>query len=464
MKLNTKANLAMALFMGACLVPSAGMLVIPEHAAAGNQTLAPPPSLTTGEGRPNPELFQEITDYTAGHFALRQEMITACAVLEGSVFHTSPEESVLLGQSGWLFYKETLDGYLHTAPMTGRQLYGAARTLALLTEYAGARGARLVFTVAPNKASLYPQYLPYVGAPLEGEDDIGRLRPLLEAQGVEYIDLFAPFRAENEVLYFKTDSHWNTQGAALAQKTLLDALGKEYPPFWLEKGRAVPDSHRGDLYEMVYPTGTGLDWDVEFDRPFTFSCVRPVRSPEDQRIETENPAKTGSLLMFRDSFGNSLYPFMAEEFGHGVFSRSMPYQMSLLEQTGADTVVIEIVERNLDWLATRAPVFPAPERGISGEPAQGTASARVARVDGSELEGSLRLEGYSRLEGTLSGPVDAGSPVYVQAGGRLYEATPAGEGENPFTLYLPQGTDLGGLRVLYLQNGAVCRADHVDFI
>ena len=79
-------------------------------------------------------------------------------------------------------------------------------------------------------------------------------------------------------------------------------------------------------------------------------------------------------------------------------------------------------------------------------------------------ESFLRLEGFFRLEGALSGPVDVNSPVYVQAAGRLYEATPAGEGENPFTCYLPQGTDLEGVRVLYLQDGAVCQADRIDFI
>ena len=31
---------------------------------------------------------------------------------------------------------------------------------------------------------------------------------------------------------------------------------------------------------------------------------------------------------------------------------------ALLEETGADTVVIELVERNLDDLVRRAPVFP----------------------------------------------------------------------------------------------------------
>lgn len=459
MKQRTKANLAAGAFFCACLIPSLGMLIQPPVRSAANQTLAPPPALTTEEGGLNPAVLQEITDYTADHFALRQQMITANAALEGLIFRTSAEDSVLMGRDGWLFYRETLDGYLHTASMTERQLWSAAHTLALMTEYVQGQGARLVFTAAPNKVSLYPQYLPYVGSPLEGESDVERLLPLLEAEGVTYIDLFAPFRAQEAVLYFRTDSHWNTQGAALAQKSLLEGLGKDFQPFWLERERVVPDSHRGDLYEMVYPTGGGMEWDMEFDRPFTFSYVRPIRSPEDQRIETENPSKTGTLLMFRDSFGNSLFPFLAEEFGRCLFSRPVPYQLTLAEETEADTVLVELVERNLDYLCTQAPVFPAPERWLQGEPPQGTAAAAfTVRDDGQLME-------HLHITGTVSGPLDTASPIYVQTEGGLYEATPAGttetEGEPyqaaPFTLYIPRESgDVTG--VLYLENGVLYAA------
>ena len=152
--------------------------------------------------------------------------------------------------------------------------------------------------------------------------------------------------------------------------------------------------------------------------------------------------------MFRDSFGNTLYPFMAEEFGHAVFSRSMPWQMSLLEETGADTVVVELVERNLDYLANRPPVFPAPERVLTGQPPQGEVTAQVtAAEDGS-------LPGYIRLEGALSGPVDGDSPLYVQLGEKLYEASPVGQSEGlPFTLYVPEHLALDEIRVLYLSGG-----------
>ena len=460
MKLNTKADLAMGAFLCACLIPSLGMLILPEEPAAANQTLAQPPSLTTQDGSLNVQVLDEVTDYVQDHFALRQRLITANAALESAVFQTSAQDSVLLGREGWLFYRETVEDYLRTDPLTDRELFCAARTLALLTEYAQTRGASLTFTAAPNKATLYPQYLPYVGTPLEGADDIDRLIPLLEAQGVAYADLFAPFRREDQVLYHATDSHWTNWGAALAHDTLMDSLGgSDWSP-WFTQSWHTENTHRGDLYEMLYPTGEMLEGEVVFSREFTFRHVRPIRSPEDQRIETENPGKAGNLLMFRDSFGNTLYPFMAEDFGHAVFSRSMPYQMALLEESGVDTVVIELVERNLNYLVESAPIFPAPERLLSGQPPQGAAAASITAADDGRLAGCIRLEG------TLSGPIDVDSPIYIQLGALLYEASPAGtggEGESPFTLYVPAGSALGDVRALYLLNGQVLEAGRTDF-
>ena len=389
MKLKTKADIAMGAFLCACLIPSVGMLFLPEEPPAANQTLAQPPSLTTADGGINLNVLDEAADYIADHFALRQRLITANAALEAAVFQTSSQDSVLLGREGWLFYRETLDDYLRTDPLSDRELFCAAHTLALLTEYAQNRGASLTFTVAPNKASLYPQYLPNVGSPLEGEDDIDRLVPLLKAQGVRYADLFAPFREEEQVLYHAADSHWTSRGAALAHDALVDALGLEGRTRWFTLPGQETDTHRGDLYEMLYPTGTGREPDTEFDQPFAFDYVRPIRSAEDQRIETQAPGQTGSLLMFRDSFGNTLHSFLAEEYGQALFSRAMPYQMSLLDETGADTVIIELVERNLDYLAERAPIFTAPLRVLSGQPPQGEAKAAVTAPADSQLAGHI---------------------------------------------------------------------------
>lgn len=91
MTVQTKANIAAGAFLAACLLPAAGML-LPERPAAANQALAPPPSFTRPDGSWNPALLQEVSDYIADHFGFRQELITAEAALEASVFHSSASD------------------------------------------------------------------------------------------------------------------------------------------------------------------------------------------------------------------------------------------------------------------------------------------------------------------------------------------------------------------------------------
>ena len=122
------------------------------------------------------------------------------------------------------------------------------------------------------------------------------------------------FRDQDQVLYFCTDSHWNNLGAALAGDALCTALDKDQDSYW-GKSYTMTPSHQGDLYEMVYPAGSLLEEDAVFDQPFGFTYQQGFRSAEDITIRTQNPDQTGSLLMFRDSFGNALHPFMAQQYG-----------------------------------------------------------------------------------------------------------------------------------------------------
>ena len=80
----------------------------------------------------------------------------------------------------------------------------------------------------------------------------------------------------------------------------------------------------------------------------------------DPKITTVNPVKSDSLVMYRDSFGNALLPFMADAYANAYFSRGIPYQLSDIDTTGADTVVVERAERFLPEMAASAPVMAGP--------------------------------------------------------------------------------------------------------
>ena len=186
--------------------------------------------------------------------------------------------------------------------------------------------------------------------------------------------------------YHRLDSHWNNMGAAVAAEALASKLNISIYP-WTQESYSIVKNHKGDLYEMLYPAGKRLDENIEFHRKFSFRYLfrtetDPVipsseekteaeingtdyysenRPPEDNiKIETVSGEDTGNLLMFRDSFGNALYPFMADTFSYSAFSRLIPYRMDWLDEGEFDYIVVEIVERNLKNLASKAPVMPAP--------------------------------------------------------------------------------------------------------
>ena len=424
------------IFLAACLVPSAGLLLGGGAKPGANEVQAAAPVLRAADGGLNGEYLSQWADYVGDRFFLRQECVTAWAELNAFVLRTSSARDVILGRDGWLYYAPTLADYTRSAPMTERELWCAARTLYLLQEYAKSRGGSFLFAVAPNKNSLYDENMPDYPRG-EGVSDARALHALLREMGVAYVDLFEVFEAQDETLYFPTDSHWNGRGAALAADAVLAALGRDGGYFY---GGFEPGEHRGDLYEMLCPAGADTDLDWIYAPGYTFTGGSA--NPDSITIKTACATGSGSLLMFRDSFGRNLYPYLAESFSEAVFSRKNDYGPTAMADGSA--VVIELVERNLRYLNEYAPTLPAPVRKVGlAENALSVGSVELARKEG--------FEDYVNFSGQFDEAIpDADSPVWLLAGGTLYEAVPQPEG---FSAWLPAGAAGAEIRVLFLSGG-----------
>lgn len=440
-----------ALFLAICLLPTAGLLITGPSPTVGNESPAPAPALTRPDGSLNPQFLSDAAGWFSQRFAFRPALITADSTLKATLFHTSGQPAVALGQEGWLYYAETLDGFTGAATLSPRQSYCIAASLSQAQAYAESQGAAFLFTIAPNKASLYPQFLPpALQAQAAPQAYTAPVAEALAGQGVAYADLFAPFRAQEEILYFATDSHWTNKGAALAHDVLLQALG--LPGAAFEKAGGYQPTHRGDLHEMLYPASGLLEQEFTFTQPLSFRYARPIRDVDDLRIETTGPASTAPLLMFRDSFGNALHSLMAESFSAALFSRAMPYNMLLISQSDARYVVVEIVERNLPLLAQAPFLLPAPTATLPGPAAACPAPATLT------AEPAANLPGYSRVTGAVPTPCDSDSPVYLALPtGQVYQAQPTDTGAPAptvaFTAYLPEGVDAAGLQIVFRQAG-----------
>lgn len=424
-----------ALFFLACLVPSVGMLIAGPSEAAANEAPAVAPKVKNFDGSWNTDFFADLRDYVGNGFFLRLECITGWDTLCAELFQTSANDDVILGPDGWLFYGAAVNDISGANQMTDRQIWATARSLALMQEYAESQGADFVFTVPCGKYTLYPSHVPDYVTVAEGSNR-ERLQALLEEMGVNYADLYAAFSAQEEELYWQWDSHWNAKGAALAADTILAAAGvaSDYfqGPFETEL------NHSGDLYAMLFPKGTALETDYIWAEGFDFEYTSRFNSYDDITITTENPAGEGSLLMFRDSSGRNLYPYMAQTYASARFSRLNNYRLDLIGEQEADLVVAELAERTLDYILKYPAVYPALER-------DGSVLAGAAAVESeitSDTSGATMAD-FQKLTGTL--PVTAvDSCVYLAVNGAVYEAIP---NEGSFTAWLPMDIDTNAVEV-----------------
>lgn len=441
----------LAVVLGICLLPfiAAGV----REDGGGNEDRAPAalPPLYDQEGF-NWNYLREAGKYFENHFAFRQELITMDSAVRTGIFNTSPVSDVIVGKNGWLYYTATLDDFQHNNAFSDRMLFNIAHNVSLMQQYTESLGKTFLFTVAPNKNSLYGENMPErFSCRIAEQSNMERLRPWLEKEQVHYADLFGLFSSQDEILYYKRDSHWNQEGAVLVYNALLDACGKEHQTY-RDSMCLVTEDYYGDLDRMLFPAGGKPEVYVRYIGGGEWA-YRQGEDVEDLVVVTECGQGSQNLLMYRDSFGNSLLPLMAGEFSQAVFSKKVPYAMTDLVTYAPDIVILEKVERHLQTLGRIAPVMGAPEV-VPGE--------RLTAADsGTELH--VSKEGsYLKVSGTVDTQYMAvDSRIFAEIrdadGSRVYEAfcVSTGEGESAsdygYVLYISEVLlegDLLGVKIL----------------
>ncbi len=423
-----KNKIFIFIFFAVCIAPLIAMCIPNPNQNAANEELNKMPSILDDGEKINLDYLKDFSDYFDDSFGFREQMICAEHKIVAALFGESSEEKVILGKDGWLFYKETLGDYQRTNNFSDRDIYSVCRTLTLMDEYCTEQGMHFIFTIAPNKNSLYPQKMPYYYPKGEGLSNAERIRKRLCDSEVTYVNLFDLFSKEDKELYRKTDSHWTQEGAGFAADCIMEAINKSADTFYGSETIEKP-TEAGDLYEMLYPSSWDDSCDVVYTKELEFEYERPIRSVEDNFIRTVNVGKEGSLFMFRDSFGNSLHSFMAEQFGKSVFCRLIPYNLTLAKDENADTVIVEIVERNLDWVLSKSAIFPAPKRDALAENCKD-----ITNETSLKYSKSIDMEGYYKIEGQYAKAFQDGENIYIAAGQSVYEATPCTQ--NSFVAYI----------------------------
>ncbi len=426
-----------ALFIGICLVPSVCMPFVKPDSAEKRE-LSEFPSVTTEDGSLNFNFFDDFDTWFSEHFAFRQQFVNADSRVKSTLMGTSPDSDVIVGKDGWLYYGDTADDFLNINTLSKREINNIAHNLRMIDDYCKKNGAEFIFFSAPNKNSIYPENMPFNYIPADNSDNYELLSAEL-AEDDFWLDMkSALLSAGSSVpLYHKTDTHWNNLGAYAGHTAIMAELNRN--PCGAGTQWYTKNDRMGDLAQMLYPAEKAKDTQIYNDYEYIYTYQGHFRGLDDITINTINKNAVGGLVMFRDSYGEAILPYMAECFNNAEFSRVVPYRLNDIENK---TVVLEIVERNLGNLQKYAPVMTAPVSDISG------ISAEIYSGDDVVIQTETSGE-YTHIYGVLPDDFFSGDDnhIFVETGGVTYESFNCfedkllgREGEhsgNGFSAYIP---------------------------
>ena len=259
-------------------------------------------------------------------------------------------EKVVVGSSGWYFYKPGLNYML-----ARREVLRAANptndpvsAIVDFRDQLAARGIHLLVMPVPNKESIYPDRLSSRAEGLHGvvSPRTREIFEMLRSANVEVVDLFKEFTSAREQsgatteipLYLGQDTHWSPAGVTLAAKAVarrLAELGWVAPGTIEYAEQAAPVHRVGDLVRMLQ--SPRIEARII---PEPVSSVQIVRGEECEPYKDEASAQ---MLVLGDSFMRIYQqdaPTSAGFIAHLAKELKQPL-MSLVNDGGGSTLVRE---------------------------------------------------------------------------------------------------------------------------
>jgi len=285
---------------------------------------------------------------------------------------SSSNPQVLLGLDDWLFYinpkeGDSLEDYRRNDPLTKEQLSSWKNVLETKYRWLKQQGIPYVFVIVPDKYSIYPEYMPKHIRQVGKQTRLDQLIDYMKDSEVPVLDLRpALLQAKQQgQLFYKTDTHWNDFGAAIAQYEIIRSMQKFYPNIdpvsYSIQDFVLKEYKSGDIANMLNISYILKEMVPELRETLPIcnkqilneTHIDPKKDPQKAAFITECRTNAPKALIFRDSFFINLQPYMSQYLAKTVYVWEWP-DLTLLKkymQYNQPDIVIEArVERHLKFI------------------------------------------------------------------------------------------------------------------
>lgn len=320
------------------------------------------------------QFFRDVDTYLNDHFGLRELFVHRYHRAVQKRFGETGADAVYRGLDNWYYYGKSkmLWDFAGKKRLSPQVLDYWQQEYREKIRWLGENGIEYLLIAAPNKESVYPEYVIKSWQKMRGQT---RLEQLAEAffepqdHAHALLQLAPHLRAQRgkELLYFKSDTHWTDYGAFLAYLEIAERLKRLLPGSTFKKDfhfsppqtrECRPDNDQcGDLTNML------LDFPPFFEsirvldnstihaseQPLIYQLSHISKNPEAPSTVARCSQEGPRALIFHDSFFLSLKPFISENFREVVYLRKRYDQNNITELIRyfhPDIVIEELVERD----------------------------------------------------------------------------------------------------------------------
>lgn len=269
--------------------------------------------------------------------------------------------AAMVGADGWLFLTSdgALDMHMGRTPFRRGEARAWLDGAEALNDAVKARGAAFAILLAPQKATIYGEYLPPFISAGRAPSRLDVLENAAAAQGLSVASAKLRLRAAKTdgKLYYQSDTHWTARGAWEGYAALIDRLradGVDVTAIDRRRLQFPQKDYSGDLARMLnrqdrfretapsLAIADAATFTVSEHDDFAFNAFKTTITQTDA---VDKP----TLLLIGDSYAYALIPFLRQSFSRVVFTHHHmgKFDRAVLDAYRADVVVLQMVERAL---------------------------------------------------------------------------------------------------------------------
>lgn len=336
-----------------------------------NRYLAPFPNFINPDFDQADGIRKGLENWINDNAGFRAQIKKLQSYFDIRIFHVSPSSRVHIGTGGWYYFTDdnNIEIAKGTYPLTQDLLERIKENQVSIQQALKKKGIEFAIVLAPSKVSVYPEYL---GGDFVVQKTVIDIVSdyLLKNTTIPIINTKPDLlRAKNsELVYFKTDTHWNDAGAYIGYRSVINAFNSlgiiHSSPIDIS---TVPSTYKGDLSimmgdedlfppepyqatQIINPNAVKIESGYDFRK---MQSLMLLNNTEYNFDIYENPkAEKKKLLIFGDSFFRfwKMKEMLAENFSNLDFIRAFDIRNNLIEQVKPDIVLLEVTERDINIL------------------------------------------------------------------------------------------------------------------